>query len=105
MDLKEKIEKQLKAGFPAEQVYENLLADGYSRNEIDQEFRMTAAEIKESRQPNIKNIVFGSLFIVIVTYRIWRYANTSSSGAASILGMISIFTGIALAIYFFTRKK
>jgi hypothetical protein len=103
MDIKEKISKQLSAGYSNTEIYDNLLSDGHPREEIDQEFTLIAQEAKERSQVSTKGILLGSLFLLIVVFRIFRFSGSSGTGA--VFAFISIITGVLLVIYWFTRKK
>jgi hypothetical protein len=103
MEIKEKIQKQLSAGFSTAEIYNSLLADGHPKEEIDKEITFEAAAIQDTKKKSSKNIWLGLLFMVIVVLRLARYSN--SSGAASTFAFISIFSGIALAIYYLTKSN
>lgn len=103
MELKEKVEKQLSAGFESHEIYANLLKDGYSKEEIDREFKPAVTAHNTSSQPSAKGIILGIVFLLIVIFRIVRFSN--ASGDAAIFAFISIITGIGLMIFWFTRKR
>lgn len=106
MDLKEKIEKQLEAGFESDEIYASLLKDGHSKEEIDREFKPAAVAHKRSNQVSGTSIFFGILFLVIVIFRIIRLGNSSGNNeTGTILAVIGIFTGLGLMIYFLHRKE
>jgi hypothetical protein len=103
MDLNEKIIKQINAGYTRDEIYENLLSDGHSKEEIDREYAVVSKEVKSSNQVSTKGLVFGFIFLIIVIFRIFRFSNSSGTGA--VLGFITIITGIILMIMWFSKKK
>lgn len=103
MELKEKVEKQLAAGFQTQEIYTNLVNEGYSKEEIEREFEPAVVAHNSSGGVSTKGIIFGFIFLLIVIFRIVRYSNSNGSGA--VFAFISIITGIALMIFWFSRKK
>jgi hypothetical protein len=102
LELREKIEKQLTAGFQSNEIYKNLLGDGHSKEDIDSELGNILVEKKKSRQIKPTNILFGVIFLLVIFFRVIRFSN--SSGNVSIIAFISIITGIGVCIYFFTKR-
>jgi hypothetical protein len=107
MDIKTDIEKQVNAGFSRQEIINNLIAKGHSQEEISKAYTAvsTAPEFRENTgSVGVGSILLGILFIVIVIFRIFRYSN-SNGGAGKVFAFLGIFTGIGLAIYYFTKKK
>jgi hypothetical protein len=100
MELDEKIEKQVNAGFTKEQIVENLLGEGHSKEEIESQLKAIPIEINASKGTSTKNILLGFLFLIVVVWRISRYTHYGST-----LALISIFSGLLLAILYFTKTS
>lgn len=103
MELKEQVEKQLAAGFQTEEIYANLLGEGYSKEEIEREFKPAVVAHNSSGRVSTKGIIFGFIFLFIVIFRIAKYSNSSGNGA--VFAFISIIGGIVLMLFWFTRRK
>jgi|GEM_PF-3840023 len=103
MELKEKIEKQISAGFSKEEIYNQLLADGHSKEEIDKQLKETNIAIKNNSAVSGKTILVGIGLFIVIILRIARYSNSQSSTASS-LGMISIVLGIIVLILYLARR-
>ncbi len=99
MELKEKVEKQIAAGFTQQEIYNNLILEGHSQTEIDTAYGSTVTEHNRSNTVSTKSILLGLLFLVIVIFRIARFAN-----GGGVFLFLSILTGIGMMIYFFTRR-
>lgn len=99
MELKDKIEKQIEAGFTLDEIIKNLLADGYSREEINDNFKAVSAQIKKTGKIPARSLFIGIAFSVIVLVRIALFAQTGS-----VLMFIGIFTGIIIAVLAFARR-
>jgi hypothetical protein len=107
MDIKTDIEKQVNAGFTRQEIINNLVAKGHSQDEINTAYSVVSStpEFRENNSSvGVGSILLGILFVIIVIFRIYRYSG-SNGGAGKVFAFLSIFTGIALAIYYFTRKK
>ena len=103
MELQEKIEKQISAGFSKEEIYNQLLADGHTKEEIDKQLADTNATIRSSNQVSGKSMLIGIGLILVVIVRIARVSNSNSSTASS-LGIISVILGIVVVIFYFARR-
>lgn len=104
MDIKEKINKQSAAGFSDTEIYSNLLSDGHSREEIDKELKVVSEEIRRKNQITPIGILLGSIFFIIVLFRINRFTESRDSSEA-FLYLLPIATGIIVMVYWFSRKK
>ena len=103
MDVKENIEKQINAGFTRQEIYQNLMNSGYSKEQLDAEFSHALSYMAEEQKKDGVSgwsIFLGVVFLIIVFFRVARYNNSGST-----LVFLSIFTGIGLAIYFFTKRR
>jgi hypothetical protein len=102
MNLTEDIEKQINAGFSKPEIYKNLMSSGYSKDQIDAALPSAVTMVNAETANNsvsTKSILLGCLFLVVVIFRIARFANTGS-----IFAFIGIITGIILAVIYFTRR-
>jgi len=99
MDLKEKVEKQISAGFSKEEINQQLLADGHTQEEINQQLKDTDIAIRSNSQVSGKAVLIGIGLIVMVIIRIARYSSFQSSW-----GLISIITGILVVIFYLARR-
>ena len=100
MELKEKIEKQISAGFSKEQIYNQLLADGHTKEEIDTQLKETNVAIKNNNSASGKSLLIGIGLIVVVILRVARYSHYGSS-----LALVSIILGIVVVIIYFARPR
>lgn len=101
MDLKENIEKQINAGFTREEIYQNLLSSGYTKEQVDIEFpKGVAVAVAQQGSVSTGSILLGILFIFVVLFRVARFGNSGT-----FLAFLSIITGIGMAIYFFTKRS
>lgn len=108
MDINTDIEKQVNAGFTRQEIVNNLLAKGHTQEEINKAYSsISAAPVFSETGSSVStgSILLGILFIIIVIFRIYRYTSSNGGSAGKFFAFLSIFTGIALAIYYFTRKK
>ncbi len=104
MDIKTDIEKQISAGFSKEEIYNNLLAKGFSQQEIDANY------INVSNDPRIvqrhgsvspKSIALGILFLLVM---VWRLSKLQNGGGGTIFLIIGVITAFILAMLYFTRR-
>jgi hypothetical protein len=110
MDIKTDIEKQVNAGFTRQEIFNNLAAKGHTQDEISKAYSTVSSAPQFDASPGggsigIGSILLGILFIVIVIFRIGRFSNMNGNGAGKFFAFLSIFTGIGLAIYYFTKKN
>lgn len=103
MELSEKIQKQIAAGFSASDINENLQAEGYDKAEIEKELSQHRTAEQSTGQVSTKAVLIGLLLFVIIIFRIARLSN--SSGAASTFGIISIIAGILVLILYLARRR
>ena len=104
MDIKEKINKQSAAGFSDSEIYSSLLSDGHSKEEIDKELKVVADEIRRRNQITPLGIIMGSVFFIIILFRINRFTQSRDYNEA-FLYLLPIATGIIVMVYWFSRKK
>jgi hypothetical protein len=108
MDIKTDIEKQVNAGFTRQEIINNLRAKGHTQEEINNAYSAvsSAPAFRENHgSVGVGSILLGILFIGIVIFRVFRYSNMNGSGAGKVFAFLGIFTGLGLAIYYFTKKK
>lgn len=104
MELKEKINKQSAAGFSDAEIYNSLLADGHSKEEIEREFNTVSEDIRRKNQVTPLGIFMGSVFLLIVLYRIHRFTQSRNSSEAFIY-LLPIITGIIITVFWFSKKR
>ena len=97
--LQEEVNQQASL-FSKEEIEQNLLAKGYSAEEIKAALTNIKFENASGGSVSTKSILFGVLFGIIVLFRIARFANTGG-----IFVGLGIITGLGMMIYFFTRKS
>jgi hypothetical protein len=100
MELKEKVEKQVAAGFTIEEISSNLASDGYSKEEVDRELAEVTVQIQSERKASSKGMWVGLLLIFVVIMRIARNAEHGST-----IGVISVLAGIVVVVVYFANRR
>lgn len=104
--LQEDIQQQQSMDFTKKDIELNLLAKGFTQDEITQ----ALASVPEttggsSGGVSTKNILLGLLFVAVFILRLSRVASNKSGTTVTVLLCLGVFSAIGMAIYFFTKRS